>query len=147
MITINNYFSGTIATFKGCKTPKREPDYISYMKFRDEITDIVSYRYWYGDDKNGTYVIRESNHWCNYKKFTYDWKHFGCKNIASCYWRLKTNNDNAVVWLPREPYVRILGEYKTNPVSGKCYIKNFISVSSETDWKNAFRNSINAVKH
>lgn len=144
MITIDNYFSGTIATFKGCKTPKREPDYISYMK-SFYSTDIVSSRYWYGEDKNGKYVIRESDHWCTYKKFDNKKRYPFTKNIASCYWRLKTNNKNAVVWLAAKHYVRTFGKYITYPVSGKCYIKDFIPVSPETDWKNAFRKGLNYV--
>ena len=145
MITINNYFSGTIATFKGCKTPKREPNYISYLKDYGEVTDIVSSRYWYGEDKNGQYVIRESDHWCTYKKFSNKKRFPWTKNIASCYWRLKTNNKNAVVWLSPKHYVRTFGRHETRPVSGKCYIKNFIPVSSETDWKNAFRKGLSVV--
>ena len=134
-MTFDNYYNGTIATFKGCKTPKRKPDYISHS----------GSRYWYIEDKNGEYVIRESDHWCTYKKFNNKKKFPWTKNIASCYWRLKTNSKDAVIWLSPKHYVRHFGRYETHPVSGKCYIKNFIPVSSKTDWKNAFRKSLSVV--
>ena len=64
MITYSTFFIGTIAVFKGCKTPKRKPNYISYNRF-----GIVSSSYYYGSDKKGDYVIRVSDHWSAYSDF------------------------------------------------------------------------------
>lgn len=74
-----NFFSCTFAVFKGCKQPKREPDFISY----DKRTGKKSSMYWYGSNKNGNYVIRKSDHWT---KINGDVE---CKFIASCVWELK----------------------------------------------------------
>ena len=120
MICQKNFYENTTAVFKGCKIPKREPDYISYNRFSGE----VSSRYWY--TKSG--VIRASDHWSEYRTFNDGRKNkymqeaynisstsvhykdkifnneakkssknsndnfFGCGNIASCRWKLKTNN-------------------------------------------------------
>lgn len=77
MIDFNNYFHNTIANFKGCKKPKRKPDYVSKS----------GSKYWYGENKRGKYVIRHSDHWCNV--FLAADKIRECSNIASCYWSIK----------------------------------------------------------
>lgn len=76
MITLNNFYSCTKATFKACKRPKRKPDYKS---------DSGS-KYWYGVDKNGEYVIRHSDHWVDYRYKEHVDKQ--CRRIASCYWSI-----------------------------------------------------------
>jgi len=106
MICIKNYFRQTKAFFKGCKTPKRNPDYISY----DKHTGDISSRYWYGNDKIGGYVIRESNHWSNYKEFDSNHPVKGCGMVASCKWGIKTNNN-------------------TRRISGKAYFNDFIPIN------------------
>ena len=87
-VTIHNFFSKTFGLFKGCKRPKRNPDYISYSK---KYPDLISSEYWYGVDKNGKYVIRFSDHWVRYKNIKNDLWEYGCKMIASCNWQLKAN--------------------------------------------------------
>jgi hypothetical protein len=84
MITRYNYYTLTSVTFKGCKTPKRKPDYISYSKY----VGGISSRYWYGKD----YVIRESDHWTDFKDFSKGQPILGCGGISSCLWSLRTNN-------------------------------------------------------
>lgn len=106
MICVNNYFRQTMATFKGCKTPKRKPDYISY----DKQSDSVSSNYWYGTDKRGDYVIRESNHWSNYKGFDNNHPVKGCGMVASCKWMIKTNNNSRCI-------------------AGKAYFTDFIPIN------------------
>ena len=66
MITFDNFYIKTYACYKGCKTPKRQPDFTS---------DSGS-KYWYGQNKNGDYVIRRSNHWGRF---------------LTVHWKLKTN--------------------------------------------------------
>lgn len=103
MITFENFFLNTEAVFKGCKTPKRKPDYISYSRYTSE----VSSRYWYGEDKTGKYVIRESNHWVSRRDF--ERKSLNeCYSIASCIWNIKNKFNDS---------------YKL--VSGKCYLSDF----------------------
>ena len=96
-IDFNNFFLNTTAYFKGCKKPKRKPDYVS---------DSGS-EYWYSEDKKGKFVIRNSNHWVSYKNFDRKSKVIQCMSIASCFWFLKTN------------------EYSKPSYAGKCYLKNF----------------------
>ena len=103
MITLNNFYLKTFATFKGCKMPKREADYISYSTYTGE----VSSKYWYGKNSKGFYIIRVSDHWTNYKGFNKDKQEKGCGNIGSCYWKLKTNSNE-------------------NNKAGKAYLKDFI---------------------
>ena len=103
MITLNNYFNNTKGIFKGCKIPKRKPDYKS--KNRD---GRISSMYWYGKDSVGEYVIRYSNHWV--KKYEMNTGHrYGsdCKFIASCFWSIKSN------------------DYKGSLACGKIYLKDF----------------------
>lgn len=80
MFTEFNFFLKTKATFKGCKRPKRAPDYISYDSWGNE-----SSRYWY----TNTGVIRCSNHWSSIhmpvKKFLIE-----CGKVSTCHWVLKS---------------------------------------------------------
>jgi len=78
----DNFYLCSKARFKGCKRPKRKPDFTSYNR-----RGIVSSEYWYGEDKKGEYVIRSSDHWSN----SNDKVIFSCEKIASCYWWLVTN--------------------------------------------------------
>ena len=115
----HTFYKSTKAIFKGCKTPSRKPDHISYDSYGN-----VSSRYWYFDDG----VIRESNHWSEYRSLNdgikrdfakkaeenaprrgYGWQsqynrcfnattssnnNFkGCGWIASCKWSIKTNSN------------------------------------------------------
>jgi len=121
-ITFDNYFIGTIATFKGCKIPAREPDYVSHNRYGE-----ISSRYWYGKNKNGEYVIRASDHWSTYKDFSTNYKLIGCKNVASCWWRIKINN-----------YENL--RKQNTEIAGKAYLTDFTHVNRKTDVKSAFRN-------
>lgn len=81
MYTHKNYFLKTKGKFKGCKRPKRNPDYTSKYRGR------VSSEYWYGTDSKGPYVVRDSTHWSGSNHH----ETFCCQKIASCYWWLTTN--------------------------------------------------------
>ena len=122
MITQNNFYNGTSAWFKGCKPPKREPDYISYyypnLCYGDIETKIPSSKYWYGENKNGKYVIRQSNHWCKVSDFEQK-KDRDIKNIASCKWHLKSHNATNINKLR----------------CGKAYFKNFVSLRDLSEFK------------
>ena len=114
-IHYSNYFLSTKVVFKGCKIPKRNPDYISIdKKFND-----ISSKYWYGEDTNGKYVIRQSNHWVNICDFENN-KYKQCERIATCLWSLKTNKKNT----------DFLGnlEYLTSKNAGKAYLSKFITL-------------------
>lgn len=102
MIKFDNFYLNTEAVFKGCKVPKREPDYTSYGRWG------VSSRYWYGSDKNGEYVIRESDHWVKIKKKDSNNIEIQCDRIASCQWHLNTTLD-----------------FNNQAIAGKCYLKHF----------------------
>lgn len=86
VIGFGNFFLATKARFKGCKRPKRDPDYISYGRYEE-----ISSEYWYGTNKKGSYIIRDSGHWSSSnQKFDV----IECGKIASCYWWLVTNKKN-----------------------------------------------------
>ena len=109
MVTFDNYFMHTCATFKGCKTPRRKPDYISYSSYNG----CMSSRYWYGRDKKaGEYVIRDSDHWVKIKDFTNKKIKWQCASIASCRWSLKSTETE-------------VGKF----TAGKCYLKDFIPIN------------------
>ena len=76
------FYAATFAFFKGCKRPKREPDYVSVNQF-----GLVSSEYWYTDKG----VIRCSNHWSNILS-SKPVKAFSCKKVSSCIWILKNNS-------------------------------------------------------
>lgn len=138
-ITFSNYFEASIATFKGCKMPKREPDYISISKWSGNISSV----YWYGKDKKGDYVIRLSDHWITIKSFANSRKIIGCESIASCFWRLKAKPRTA----PQNyVFAKMWGKviYNFNSfLAGKAYLHDFIPVSRKTDRENAFRKGSN----
>lgn len=126
MININNYYNSTKAVFKGCKIPKRNPDYISYNEDGD-----ISSRYWYGNNKNGNYIIRESDHWVNMKPLNNNKIFRQCKSIASCIWHLTTNKIkfkqiNYHYYHNSKPKT-ILVKEKPN-LTGKAYLKDFIKI-------------------
>lgn len=120
-----NYYTNTLAIFKGCKVPKRKPDFISHSKhnscyyiptneikrgYNDKNKECICFdcypissKYWYTNE----YVIRASNHWVNITNFENKGVKFDCNSIASCMWHLKTNNTNDEV------------------KGGKCYFKDF----------------------
>lgn len=100
------FYKNTKATFKGCKRPKRRPDYVSLNKF-----GYISSLYWYGENKNGKYVIRESNHWSYvYSDPTLleETSLRECKKVASCFWTLKS--------------------FRLTSKCGKCYLKDFKAI-------------------
>ncbi|MDR1561111.1 MAG: hypothetical protein LBS23_02020 [Holosporaceae bacterium] len=103
-----NFYTKTVADFKGCKKPKRTPDYISKS----------GSQYWYGEDKKGHYVIRYSNHWSckNIYNISVDNKRNNVysKNgraVSSCVWRIITNR-----------FCYTVG------YAGKAYFKNFKNI-------------------
>lgn len=89
MRTFGNYFVRSYGIFKPCKTPARPPDHVSMAKVWDEdkqahiVTDKVSSRYWYGRNKRGPYIIRESDHWSGWN----------ADKIVKCFWRLRGYDD------------------------------------------------------
>lgn len=100
----DNFFISTKVFFKGCKEPKRKPDYISKTRYGS-----VSSVYWYGKNKHGSFVIRKSDHWSAYKDFLNTHKK-GCNKIRSCLWFLKTNHN--------------LGDF----ICGKAYFYDFKNI-------------------
>jgi len=166
MYTTYNYYDNTKTIFKGCKTPKRNADYISYssrqkdivipfneiqkylLKLQDPKTKETYYtlntkgiyyveskygnteeftrkihlnktksyctiagfpissKYWHGKNSKGSFIIRQSNHWSYITNFNGDYE-YGCGKVASCFWTLKTNNN----------------EDTTN--TGKSYLQSF----------------------
>lgn len=107
--TISNFNNNSFTTFKECKTPNRHPDFIS----------LSGSRYWYGSNKNGQYVIRQSDHW---------------GKVSSCVWKLfspyKVNNlsGSAIKILKKEcnQTITSLGQIKSGTFrTGKAYISSF----------------------
>lgn len=92
----DNFCVATKATWKGCKRPKRNPDYISYDR-----NGQVSSEYWYFED----YVIRCSSHWSIINGQN-SHETIECGRVSSCYWALNDYKDN-----------------RTR--CGKCYYKHF----------------------
>lgn len=86
LLSYQSFFLSTFAVFKECKKPKREPDYIS----KDKKGNISS-RYWYGNNRLGDYVIRESNHWSSYINNNTNTATNGCGTIGrtNCFWILR----------------------------------------------------------
>lgn len=86
MLTYQSFFLSTFAVFKECSKPKRIPDYISYDKKRN-----ISSNYWYGTNRLGDYVIRESNHWSSFIDSKNTTAVKGCGNIGktNCFWSIK----------------------------------------------------------
>ena len=99
MINFHNFFISTEAVYKGCKTPKRTPDFISNS----------GSKYWMQENKRGKYVIRQSNHWVNKKRIGCNKVIYQCLRIASCQWHIKTKQEI----------------FKTKLLTGKCYLKDF----------------------
>jgi len=97
-VTFRNYFNSTEAVFKGCKTPKREPDFVS---------DSGS-EYWLQENAKGKYIIRLADHWVCIKDSRSKSNRLDCNNIGSCRWHLKTIKG---LW----PFA----------IAGKCYLNDF----------------------
>lgn len=76
---IDNFFLNSFGFFKGCKRPKRKPDYVSFDR-----EGRISSEYWYSEKG----VIRCSNHWSSIYSKSVGIKAYTCGNIASCYWIL-----------------------------------------------------------
>lgn len=93
-VTFDNFFDNTSAVFTllpKSEAPQREADYES--KRWDGLG--VSSRYWYGEDEQGKYVVRASDHWSSYprgansrKAFEDNPYHRIYTQIASCRWAL-----------------------------------------------------------
>lgn len=87
MYSKENFFLCTKAVFKGCKVPRRKPDYISLDREGN-----VSSLYWYTDKG----VYRQSNHWSYIQRL---WIEnmviktqealIECGKVASCFWSLR----------------------------------------------------------
>lgn len=75
MINLTNFYVTTFAKFKRCNVPKRKPNFVSLNKKNGK----PSSKYWYGEDKEGEYVIRLSDHW---------------GDVASCRWLLDGSTEN-----------------------------------------------------
>jgi hypothetical protein len=72
----DNFYNRTMAIFEPCAKPELTPDYVSFSR----ITGARSSEYWYGQDDNGFYVIRESDHWS---------ERGDCLFITNCWWTLE----------------------------------------------------------
>lgn len=81
MFTEFNFFKKTRASFKGCKRPRRKPDYISYDRYGD-----VSSEYWYTNKG----VVRCSDHWSAVHMPQTNL--IECGKVASCHWVLKATS-------------------------------------------------------
>ena len=99
----NNFSLCTRARFKGCKRPRRPPDYISYTEIDGER--FVSSEYWYTED----YVIRCSDHW-SYIYGLEEPTAIECRKVGSCYWTLRDYKK---------------GNREKSHLCGKCRWKNF----------------------
>lgn len=108
-VNYRNFYTNTQATFKGCKIPKRKPDYISGGNSR----------YWYGEDKKGKYVIRASDHWCSYYFHGSVLESKRRSKIATCYWSIRTN------LLDDKGCKRYLEGVIYREIAGKCYLNSF----------------------
>lgn len=108
MITFENFFKSTMVVFKGCKVPKRRPNYVSRNKYDRYPTGS---KYWYGEDSRGVYVIRLSDHWVSIKGFNNERKIKQIDKIATCIWHIKTNNNEVLC--------------------GKAYLSDFIRISAD----------------
>lgn len=111
-ITYENFYIRTQASFKGCKIPRRKPDYVSYKRYPHD--DEPSSYYWYGKDKRGEYVIRASDHW-SYAVWDGEYRG-GCKWVASCRWKLKTSHQSF-------EFCDYLFQ------AGKCYLTKFKQIN------------------
>lgn len=101
-ITYQNFFLHSKASFKGCKKPKRKPDFIS----------STGSTYWY---LNG-YVIRYSDHWVR-RNPIYSEKYGPrtgkeCKSIVSCLWSIKEKKST--------PYKWTCGKCKLSDFTDRC---------------------------
>mgnify|MGYP000238767366 CR=1 FL=1 len=112
-ITFKNFFISTKVVFKGCKIPKRKPDFISMSNYGGY--ESISSMYWYGKDKKGAFVIRVSDHWVMKYSFTQE-KEQHLKHIRSCIWNIKTNQESK----NKKGY-----EIK---IAGKAYLKDFLKI-------------------
>lgn len=120
MVTFNNFFNNTEAVFKGCKKPNRKPNFKSNS----------GSKYWYGSDKKGDFVIRNSNHWSVLKAIGSKETLRECKSIASCQWHLK---DTRIVFekvLLKRRHNKKRLKLKGHPhyystYTGKCYLSDF----------------------
>lgn len=92
-VSFDDFFNDTVACFEPFEIPECEPDFVS---------DSGS-KYWYGEDEDGDYVVRLSDHWG--------------KRIASCSWFFMDYEfvGYSLVYL-----------YETNRLScGRCYLSEF----------------------
>lgn len=115
MITYQNFFISTKAFFKGCKPPKRKPDYVSRRKNAYWDCDKrwpTGSKYWYGKDEKGPYIIRQSDHWVTVKDFDKSKKVKDCESIATCQWHIKTTRHRKTM-------------------TGKCYLSDFMPISTD----------------
>lgn len=90
--TFQDFHQSTNATFTLCAEPTTTADFVSFNKRTEEISS----KYWYGEDEQGSYVIRYSDHWSNRVGY-----------IRTCYWILDGTEDS------------------TEFICGKCYLKDF----------------------
>ena len=133
VVTMADFHKRTAAVFVPTERPQREPDYIS--KKRDG--EGVSSEYWYGEDENGEYVIRNSDHWSGVSQSgnglfypliralssLYSPRARGyIRNLShrnfirTCYWVIsKGDSGNISSYSPKVE----------EPICGKAYIKDF----------------------
>ncbi|MFT6809241.1 MAG: hypothetical protein ACJA01_002473 [Saprospiraceae bacterium] len=106
-VSHDNFFISTKATFIECNQPKEEPSY----------TSEGGSCYWHGTDKEGRFVIREADHWCQYYVHrSREMKRFRAR-IRSCSWDIKISNS-----LNETEIIRC----------GKCYLDEFERIMWKT---------------
>lgn len=99
-ISFSDYMNSTEALFKGCKVPKRAPDFVSRS----------GSKYWEQENSKGKYVIRLSDHWCNLKEIGRNDVWRDCNSIASCQWHIKATKISKIL-------------------AGKCYLDEFRKIN------------------
>jgi hypothetical protein len=105
------YWKGTFAVFRECKTPKAAPDFVSYDK-----RGKISSRYWERENKKGKYIVRESDHWCRYSLAGRGSWRERCNRIKKCIWELRLINNMA---------------NERGMIAGKCYLSDFRGVTKK----------------
>ncbi len=108
-VTHDNFFLSTKTTFIECDQPKEAPSYISEG----------GSCYWHGTDESGLFVIRQSDHWCQYYvDGTKRMKRFRAR-IRSCSWSIIMKKDTSDLDLEIER-------------CGKCYLEDFERIMWKT---------------
>lgn len=99
-MTIEDFFVSTKAQFSQCAAPETTPDFLSEG----------GSQYWFGEDDLGSYVIRQSDHWCQYYEIGSKLMSHKRVRIRSCAWSVKIH-DISIADL--------------RPIAAKCHLTSF----------------------